>query len=337
VVRDEATDAAAAHLIVQLSMPPEIAARLPGVGEVVVCTRLLDRAASRAWFEEGRAGCEVVTILCAGRSGVLFVEHGLAVSVVNAVLGLAVPPLAGPLSRIERGVLAGTLATMFTELGLAPGIRLGEDLGAGAEEGASIVALTVKPPGRKGRAWLAGSDEFHAGIWGLRELGRNACTSWLEVAATTVEEAELAVAEPGDRIVFDETAALSPHDDWPVRVRRDGGSFPAWWLADGTVVAVDWPAGEAVTRPGRPASIHRTGGDAAVSPGTVPVVAGCACPPIDPACPVRLVIPRGGPLLVEAGNRGWAYAEITALDGALALTITRTLTGSRTGSRTTPP
>jgi len=337
VGRDEATRAAAAHLIVQLSTPAEISVRLPGMGETVFYPRILDRAATRAWQEDGRLACEAVALACAGQSGVLFVEHGLAVSVVNAVLGLVAPPLAGPLTRIERGVLAGTLATIFAELGLAPAIRLAEYLGGRAGVGASIVAATTDLPGRKGRAWLAASDEFHAGIWASRAPGGRTFAARLEVAATTIEETELAGAGPGDQIVFDETGAWSPAQAWPVRIRREARSVPAWWLVDGTVVAADSPTGDAVTRPGRPLSIHCRGDDAAVAPGFVTVIAGCVCPAIDPARPAPLVIPRGGPLLVEAAKRAWAYGEISAQGGAPAVTITRMLAGSRTGSRTTRP
>jgi hypothetical protein len=334
---DEATRAAAAHLILQLSMPPELRVRLPGVGEVDLRPRFLDRAAARAWWQDSRPGCEAVALECAGQSGVFFVEHGLALSVVNAVLGLATPPLGGPLSRIERGVLAGTLATMFAELGLAPGLRLGEDLDTGSGAGASIVGVTLDLSGRRGQAWLAASDEFHVRLWSSREPGKSAFATRLELATTTVAEAELAGAGPGDRVVFDETAALSPDDAWPVRVRREGISFPAWWLANGTVVAAGCPTADAVTCPDRPASIHHTMEPAALAPGTVAVIAACTGPALDPARPAPLVIPRGGPVLVEAESRGWAYGEITALDGALAVTITRTLTGSRTGSRTRRP
>jgi hypothetical protein len=334
---NEATRAAAAHLIVQLSMPPELRAQLPGVGEVVLRPWFLDRAAARAWWQDIRPGCESVTLECAGQSGMFFVEHGFALGVVNAVLGLAPPPLGGPLSRIERGVLAGTLATMFAELGLAPGLRLGEDLDTGAGAGASIVGVTLDLSGRRGQAWLAASDEFHVRLWSSRAPGRSAFATRLELASTTVGEAELAGAGPGDQVVFDETAALSAGDAWPVRVRRDGGSLPAWWLADGTIVAAGCPNADAVTRPDRPASIHLDMEPAVLAPGTVAVIAACTGPALDPARPAPLVIPRGGPVLIEAESRGWAYGEITALDGALAVTITRMLTGSRTGSRTRRP
>jgi hypothetical protein len=265
----------------------------------------------------------MIALECAGQSGVLLVEQGLAVGLVNAVLGLAMPPFAGPLSRIERGVLAGTLATLLVDRGLTPGIRLGAGAGARPGPGTLVIALSVRLLGRDGQAWLAASDEFLAGAWATRGPGRGTFSPSLELAATTVAGSELAGAGPGDKVVFDETAALSPDEAWPVRVRRDGRSVPAWWSTDGVVLAADGQAGDAATRPDRPSAVHRAG--VAASPGAVQVTVGCAGPAIDPAHPAPLVVRRDEPVVLKADGRAWAYGAITELDGALAVTITRKL------------
>ena len=336
---DEVTRAAAAHLVVQLSMPAEICTRLAGVGEVVLHPRFLDRAGGRAFWETSRKGCEVLTLARAGQAAVMFIEHGLAVGVVNAILGLGTPPLAGPLSRIERGVLAGALATALTAIEPAAEIRLAGDLGAEVGTLAPILVLAVRWPGREGRVWLAAGDEFYAGFRSSRESGCGPMMPWLEVAVTTVEESEIESAEPGDTLVFDETKALPPDEAWPIRVRLDERSFPARWLPDGTVVAAEDSMGDVVTRPDGPASLRRGGKDVTQPRREMRVAAGCLCHPVAPF-PIQLaplVVPRGGSLRVEAGGCLWAEGDLAALEGAFALTLTRMLTGSPAGSRTAPP
>ena len=320
---EEATRAAATHLIVQLGMPAEISARIPGAGEALVRPALLDRVAARAWRDDGWPAAELIALRCAGQSGALLVEQGLAVGLVNAVLGLVIPPFAGPLSRIERGVLAGTLATLLVDRGLTPGIRLGAGAGASPGTGTLVIAFSVRLLGREGQAWLAASEEFLAGAWATRSPGRGTFSPSLELAATTVAGSELAGAGPGDKVVFDETAALSPDEAWPVRVSRDVRSVPAWWSTEGVVVAADSQAGEAATRPDRAAVVQRV--RAAASPGGVQVTAGYACPTIDPAHPTPLVVRRDGPVVLLVDGRAWAYGAIAEIDGALAVTITRKL------------
>jgi hypothetical protein len=304
-------------------MPTEISVRIPGVGEALVRPTLFDRATARAWRDDGRPAAELIALECAGQRGVLFVENRLAVGLVNAVLGLAMPPFAGPLSRIERGVLAGTLTTLLVDLGLTPGIRLGEGAGSRPGTGTLVLALSVRLLGRNGQAWLAARDEFLAGVWATRGSGRGAFSPSLELAATTVAGSELAGAGPGDKVLFDETAALPADEAWPVRVCRDGSSVPAWWLTDGVVVAADSQAGDTLTRPDRGPAVHRAG--AAVSPEAVQVTAGCECRTIDPAHPAPLVVRRSEPVVIKVDGRVWAYGAITELDGVLAVTITRKL------------
>jgi hypothetical protein len=328
--REEATRAAAKHLIAQLCLPVETVVRLPGAGDVVVRPRFLDRTACAAFWDGGRPAGEEVAIECAGQPGLLVIENRLAVRLVNAILGLSTPAFVGPLSRVERGVLAGTLATVLAKLELAPGIRLGKEEVEGPPPGSLVIALSVGLRGERGRAWLTTSDEFLERVWATREPSHKAIAPWLELAVTRVPGSEMAGAEHGDRVVFDETAALSLAGEWSVRVRWGGNVVPARWLADGLVVSgesvASAAAGDAATRPERRAAAH-AGPAAAVAEEAVSVEmsAGVACPAIDAAGRAPLIVRRGEQVLLRADDRPWAYGDVAEIDGAFAVTITRKL------------
>jgi hypothetical protein len=331
--REEASRAAALHLIAQLCLPARAVVRLPSVGDVVLRPRFLDRTSRAAWWGGGRPACEEVALDCAGQPGLLLVENRLALGLVNVLLGLAMPAFSGPLSRVERGLLAGTVATMLAQLELAPDVRLGEGEVEAPPSGSPVLALSVGLCGESGRVWLCASREFFERVWATREPVAKAVVPWLELATTRVLSSELAGAETGDKVLFDETAALSPEAEWPVRVRWQGNVVPARWRADGLLVAggsvASAPAGDATTRPERRAAgLCSPAAAVAVGGVSVEVSAGIACSAIEGAGHAPLIVRRGEPLLLRAGDRPWAYGEVAEIDGAFAVTITRKLAES---------
>ncbi len=325
--RDPASRAAATRLIVRLCLPVETVLGLPVVGDVAIRTRLLDRNFRAAWLDDARPACAEVAIECAGQPGVLLIENGLAVGLVNALLGLSMPLLAGPLSRIERGVLEGTLVTVLAKLGLAPGVRLREEAPVPLPRGSFAIEFSVGLRGESGRAWFVATDAFLDHLWALREPGRKTVVPWLELAATSVPDSEMAGVEPGDLVVFDETAAWPSDEAWPVRVAWGEVVVPARWLADGLVVAEEsdaaTPAGDAVTRPERRSEAKSGPATIAARGALVEVSAGLVCPSINGAAFAPLIVRRDESVLVRAGGCPFAYGEIAEVDGSLAVRITR--------------
>ena len=319
---------AAMRLIVQLCLPDKWEVKLPGIGDVLIRPRLLDPESGKVAGRGGSSAAEMVALECADQMGLLLLDRRLAAGLVNGVLGSGMPPFAGPLSRIERGVVEGVLATLLARFGLAPGIRLRERVIDKVPAAALVIACSVELRGEATWAWFAASAEFFGHAYAHRAPGRPTIVPWLELAATSVPGSEMAGARPGDRIVFDETAAFVPEGDWPARVGWADKSVLARWLADGVVVAEDgWPGvtrGDLATRPERRSDPDST--SASASGGvSVNVCAGIVCGAMDPSVCRPLVVARGAPVLLRAGRRAWAYGDLAELDGAFAVTITRML------------
>jgi hypothetical protein len=326
---DPAGHFAFTRFILGLCLPGEVAMRLAGLGNVVVRPQLLHRMSGMAALEGGRSAGEVVALECSGQPGLLAVESRLAAGLVNGVLGLEMPPIAGLLSRIERGVLEGVLATLLAQCGLAPGIRLRDRAIETAPAVPFVMAFSVDVRGETCHAWLAASEEFLRSAWANRAPSPTV-VPWLEMAATTVSKTEMAGACLGDRVVFDETAALAPDEAWPVFVRWGENVVRARWLPDGLVLPEEGcprvSTGEVSTRSDRR-------GSSPFAPVTAPGVAqaeitACViCPAIDATGRTPLVVPRGEPVLLKAGDQRWASGDIAQLDGSFAVRITRKLAG----------
>ena len=325
--RDPASRSAATRLVVRLCLPVETVIGLPVVGKVAIRTMLLDRNSRAPWLDGARLICAEVAIECAGQPGVMLIENRLAVGLVNALLGLSMPLLAGPLSRIERGVLEGTLATVLATLGLAPGVRLREEAPVPLPRGSLALAFSVGLRGESGRAWFVASDAFLEHVWALLGPGRKTVVPWLELAATSVPDSEMAGAEPGDLVVFDEIAAWPLDEAWPARARWGEVVVPARWLADGLVVSeesdVANPAEDAVTRPERRSKAQSGPAMIAARGALVEVSAGLVCPSINGADFAPIIVRRDEPVLVRADGCPFAHGEIAEVDGALAVRITR--------------
>ncbi len=320
---DSSVSVAAAHLIVQLCLPREAVLRVPGAGELTVRSRLLDRVPRSAGQARESTAEEAIVVDCAGSTGGLLLEARLAVGVVNGVLGLAPPPFGGRLTRIERGILEGTLATLAVELGLPPDVHFGGEPSC-SDGWREVIAFSV---GHLGHGRLAMSDGFVERICCAWNSNARALAPWLELAGTEVAELDLAGATVGDKVVFDTVAARSANDDWPVLVRCGVSQALAWWRPDGQLVAREaQPDGDvtAQTHPDRPAAMLREPGrrgDAKVT--NVQVVAGYAGARCDSGRSPGLRLARDARVVLEAGGKPWAYGELSQVSGHLAVTLMR--------------
>ena len=106
--------------VMRVCLSGRIAVELPGLGELVFQSVVLDKNA--AWLSNLHRSCEVARLECAGAGAVLFVESEFARHTVNVILGCEPAVAARPLSRIERGLLHGGLAALSARLGFLPAL-----------------------------------------------------------------------------------------------------------------------------------------------------------------------------------------------------------------------
>jgi hypothetical protein len=234
--------------VVQGCLPGELTIALPGLGELVIRPAVLDGDA--AWLWNSRRSCAEVPIACAGVHARLLVENGFALHTANALLGRGPSIAAGTLSRIERGLLHGVLAALSARLGLLVMVgACAEDLPAPNSE-SMVIETSVRLRGGLGRAWLCASAEFLAKILATRmptwkESSAMVC---LELGRTRVPASQLAAANPGDVVVFDEVVALPAADPWPVGIRIGSAVFPGSLRPDGVLASQDGHDLGSVTR-----------------------------------------------------------------------------------------
>lgn len=318
---------AAMRLILELCLPGRVALRLAGVGDVVVRPQLLEQVSVMAAWDAVRSVGETVVLECAGQRGLLVFGARLAAGLVNGILGLGMPPFAGPLCRIERGVLEGVIACFIAESAWAPGIRLCEPTVEQATSEMLMISASVESRGESSRAWLAASPAFFESAWANLAHRLLPVAPCLELAATSVPRSEMALAVAGDKVVFDETAGFAQDVPWPVRVRWGGKVVPARWLANGRVVAVadgfpEPSRDHVVTRDERPAAV-RSVTASAVGDAMVEVRACLEWPAFDTNGGLLLFVPRDKPVVLTAGDQSWASGAIVECDGAFAVEITR--------------
>ncbi len=326
-VRESRVGVAGTHLLVQLGLPSELAVRLAGAGEVTVRPRLSRRTSAAGWPGGSGRDQEMVALDFGGEAARLFLEARLAVGIVNAVLGLRPPPFAGPLTRIERGVLTGALAALVAELGLTPGIVIGGvpapddswreaiefSVGLGANLGYGCLTMSDGFLDRVGRAWVGSAVPLEPRI---------------DLATTTIAPPDLVSAASGDQVVFDETPALPANEDWPVQARCAANRASAWWLPDGRLLArEDPPGGDATlaTRPEGVTGMARGSVKRDLVETSVRVVAGYDGLSVDADRGPGLMVARDAPVVLEVGGQPWAYGVLGQVAGALAVTITRRL------------
>jgi hypothetical protein len=325
-VGDTGWQAAVGYVLGQLCLPQEVVVSLPPAGTLRLRPKLVERRWCAVCADGSGAQGDAILLHCAGQPALLLVEPRTACGLVNAVLGLAQPLLAGPLSRIERGVLEGTVAAILAKLGRVLAIGMRGGVPDSWPPGAFALEIAVGLRGEMGCAWLVASDLAWERLWKMREPGGDETAPWLEVAHTRVPAHELAQAEVGDTIVFDETAARSPEAAWPARVLWQGRALAAWWSAAGEVSLAEDSAPEAETQ----AEARRAGEPHQAAGGEVPWVEASAGVDIvawELSARAPLVVSRGQPVGVRVGDRYFAQGEVTQHEGAFAMVITRKASG----------
>jgi hypothetical protein len=318
--------ASAAYLWARLCLPAEVAVNL-ATTELTVRPRLVARETYASRLDDGGFSGEAVALDVAGRPGVLLVERGTALGLVNFVLGLSLPVLTGPLSRVERGVLEGTIATVLARLGLPGMVRLRGRAHQHPPTGSLALELSVRLRGESGSAWLIAGDDALEHLNTLTPARGPESAPWLELVSTRLPAREMACAEVGDQVVFDENPALSASMPWPARVLWRGNAAAVHWLTDGSVVAwegaAEPPTAAIPTRPERVAAARNGDSAGRAQDAWVEIHAGTACPSLVGAGPRPLVIPRAQPILLKADGEDWAYGNITEYHGEFAAMIAR--------------
>jgi hypothetical protein len=238
---DATTRSLSTHLFLQLTLPAEARVRLPSLGDVMLQMRLLAPKVRAAWEAGERGGSEVFAIADPDRIGHLYVENRLAATVVSALLGLPPPVAGGRLSRLERGLLTGVLAVVLAKAEFALPVRICDVVDTGSVAGPFVLRISADVRGECGQVWLVAGDELVTRIRATPWLRRSEVTPWIEIGATSIDAMELADAEPGDRLVFDEAKGLSSTAAWPVMLQNDFARVSACWLPSGLLVAAADP------------------------------------------------------------------------------------------------
>ena len=323
----------------RVCLPEEMKIQLPGLGFLVLRPAVVEIDAAR--IENVRRSGEAVLIECAGSMALLFVERGFALNTVNAILGYQPVTAAGPLSRIERGILQGALVALSAHLGLMLDVRLQVNESQASPSDAIVVEVSLGLRGVAGRAWLCASDEFLTKILTTRtpSPGQSPVMIRLELGRTRVPVSELAAAREGDAVVFDGVAALPAADPWPVQIRRGEVVVPACLRPDGAVAFAGGDADDKVCgtatkderSPARPPTRPDLAKAGAMTDFCVEIAAeirrlqGEALAGL--LCGTPLARGRGDAILLRVDDTPWAEGEIAAIDGDFAVRITRRLAG----------
>ncbi len=156
-----------------------------------------------------------------GRGGYVVLDSLAALRIVSATLGLPSPRSLRSLGAAERGIVTATIAAFLRagarDVSIFSGFRswrpeglarltIGIDFGAFFER----VRVDVPPvwlPSRTGTSLVADATRRRLDILVA-----------VQVARTTLTAADWSRARVGDAVVFDDSAALDPGRDWPLRI-----------------------------------------------------------------------------------------------------------------------
>jgi hypothetical protein len=306
--------------VIRAALPPSTTVALPVLGDVTVAVE--DRQIRPEQAVNLALGCHGIGLSLSGASAVLWVEKGLARLAVDVLLGRQPSPCMGvggqELSRIERGLLQGAAAAIAMALGLPPAIGFG-----GAAEriasGPVVVRIRVEIAGTSGHAWLCSSEEFAKQVLRAEMIDPQLV---VELSRTVVACADIASASESDAIVFDETAAALASDRWPVFLRVGNTVARAELLPDGKLTVVEsGDAQEQATKGDR----RRGHSHAERTAAGVKIVAEIArfagaqlAALIDQAA-----LSRGAGVTLRIADARWAEGNITAIDGCLAVRLTK--------------
>ncbi len=304
--------------VMRAALPPSTTVTVPVLGDVTVSVE--DRQFRSEQAANLELGCHGILLSLSGASAVLWVEKGLVRLVVDTLLGRQ-PSLGGGgqgLSRIERGLWQGASAAIAMAIGLPPTVGLGA-VAERSAPGSVVVRTRVEIAGMSGRAWLCSTDEFAKQVLRADMIEAELA---VELSRTVVAGAALASASFKDAVVFDETAAVGSCDCWPVGLRVGNRLARGELLPDGRLTLVDSEhAPEETTKVERRRSYSDTEREA----GGAEIVAEIArfagaqlADLID-----QPVIPRATRVTLRMADALWAEGNITAIDGCLAVCLTK--------------
>jgi len=321
--------------VLRFCLPDEMSIDLPGLGMLVLRPHVLDVEATPAWIADVCQSCEEVSVKCASGAALLLIDRGTALSVVNALLGFEMVAAAAPLSRIERGILQGVLMALSTHLCLPPEARLCADGGQSSLKGPIPIAVSLRLRGVTGRAWVCASGDFLTKCLTLESPALAQAEFQVELACTSVLVSEMAAAKEGDAVVFDGATALSATTPWPVQIRRGKIAIPASLRPDGTLAIASGASDSAVKAERsswRAPTISDSATGATKKASCVEMTAEIAR--LRGAALARIIlgkhpldIGRSSPVLLRVDETPWAEGEVAAIEGELAVRITRRLAG----------
>ena len=277
-----------------------------------------------------------------GQEGAIGVERALATRIVAAVLKSDPPLLERALGRAERGIVAAAIAETLRLLGSpwqlslrsAPPSAAGDFLTVAVTVdglGPPSVVLLVIPRA----AWPAPPAAVEP-----ERAAELATVAIVEVGGTRLRFADLTAFRPGDALVFDGTAALSPTAAWSARLRVGPNAAPATVDAAGAIrlCAEFRPlpivSGRILRKKGQPMD------DNAAPPAVDPTLV-LAAAPIEIVAELGrlsvrgdeiLSLARGGvltfgglrssPITLRVGEEIWARGELCDVGGELGVRIT---------------
>jgi hypothetical protein len=308
-------------LLAHLILPEAWKIDLAGLGTATLRIAGFNQQTTAALLGQARGTCEAFALPSMG-PGLLLVERRLACCLVSMVLGLPMPALASPLSRIERGIVGGLVAGALGKLGLGCGVHLAWT--EACEVGPDAVALDLwaSLDSEGGRIWLCATP---SALWRSCEgaalsSGSSPAVLQLELARTRLARSDVLTAAEGDIVVFEETAVLSSSSTWTLQVCCRGRRTSAVLDPDGSV----WADEQAAT------TIRIVAGQGVCSSAgeCVEVTAEIAHAAAEdqPDRPSARSA-RGDGILLRVGESDWAEGALCEAGGRLAVRITRTLAG----------
>jgi hypothetical protein len=157
----------------------------------------------------------------------------------------------------------------------------------------------------------------------------------VELACTSVPVSEMAAAKEGDAVVFDGATALSATTAWPVQIRRRKIALPANLHPDGTLAIASGASDSAVKAERsswRAPTLSDSAAGVAKKTSCVEITAEIAR--LRGATLARIILEkqpldggRSDPILLRVDETPWAEGEVVAIEGDLAVRITRRLAG----------